>query len=168
MTTTRARLTQLAPTARWQARELSVFDLAQAGFGQFGVVYSWGVLHHTGDLSGALYRKTPLCSLWKLEKRFYAHASPRTQRLLRAGYIALYKLALRLTGRNLKRHSEEYQTNRGMDFAHDVHDWMGGWPYESITPAQTAQAMSELGFTPVRFFLDTRGKLGLLGSGCDE
>ncbi len=185
VTTTRALLTHLAPTARWQAREHSVFDLAQAGFGQFGVVYSWGVLHHTGDLSGALraaaaavapggllvfalYRKTPLCSLWKLEKRFYAHASPRTQRLLRAGYIALYRLALRLTGRNLKRHIEEYQTNRGMDFAHDVHDWMGGWPYESITPAQTAQAMSELGFTPVRSFLDTRGKLGLLGSGCDE
>ena len=148
-------------------------------------MYSWGVLHHTGDLSGALraaaaavapggllvvalYRKTPLCWLWKLEKRFYAHAAPRTQRLLRASYIALYKLASRVIGRNFQQHVAEYQSNRGMDFAHDVHDWMGGWPYESITPAQTAQALSALGFTPVRSFLDTRGRLGLLGSGCDE
>ena len=27
-----------------------------------------------------------------------------------------------------------YGQSRGMDFYHDVHDWLGGWPYESILP----------------------------------
>jgi 2-polyprenyl-6-hydroxyphenyl methylase/3-demethylubiquinone-9 3-methyltransferase len=65
----------------------SVFDLPFAK-NSFDVVYSWGVLHHTGDMWSAiteasrlvsdtkgsqfviaLYRKTRLCQLWKIEKR---------------------------------------------------------------------------------------------------
>ena len=45
-----------------------------------------------------------------------------------------------------------YGQARGMDFHHDVHDWLGGWPYESISPAQTDRLMQQLGLRQVRLF----------------
>jgi 2-polyprenyl-6-hydroxyphenyl methylase/3-demethylubiquinone-9 3-methyltransferase len=55
-----------------------------------------------------------------------------------------------------------------MDFYHDVHDWLGGWPYESISPAQTDRFMTGLGFQRVRAFTAAGVNVGLFGSGCDE
>lgn len=59
-----------------------------------------------------------------------------------------------------------------MDFEHDVHDWMGGWPYESISAAEVRTLMPDLGYSPVREFA-RKGRLferdlGFFGSGCDE
>jgi 2-polyprenyl-6-hydroxyphenyl methylase/3-demethylubiquinone-9 3-methyltransferase len=59
-----------------------------------------------------------------------------------------------------------------MDYYHDVHDWMGGWPYESRKPGEILAKMQALGFAPVRVFA-RRGRLlgrdpGIFGSGCDE
>ena len=56
----------------------------------------------------------------------------------------------------------------GPGFPHDAHDWLGGWPYESISPAQTERFMSKLGFRRVRAFTRRGIQLGLFGSGCDE
>jgi 2-polyprenyl-6-hydroxyphenyl methylase/3-demethylubiquinone-9 3-methyltransferase len=54
-----------------------------------------------------------------------------------------------------------------MDFERDLHDWVGGYPYESIRPNEVADAMARLGFEPVRVV--TRGySTGFFGSGCDE
>jgi 2-polyprenyl-6-hydroxyphenyl methylase/3-demethylubiquinone-9 3-methyltransferase len=54
-----------------------------------------------------------------------------------------------------------------MDFAHDVHDWLGGYPYESISAEAVERPMSEMGLIPERCFLRPPG-LGLFGSGCNE
>lgn len=59
-----------------------------------------------------------------------------------------------------------------MSFYHDVHDWLGGYPYESILPHEVHRVMSELGFLQERVFV-RRGRIfgrssGLFGSGCDE
>lgn len=184
--TTRKILETYAPGGRWQVLERSVFDLPSGSLGTFDIVYSWGVLHHTGamyralrcatDLLSpggqfvfALYRKTCLCWLWKLEKRWYVRASPRGQSLARAGYIGLYRLAY--TGarlRSFRRYLAEYSQKRGMDFAHDIHDWLGGWPYESISPAQTERFMTSLGLQRVRAFTRRGISLGVFGSGCDQ
>jgi 2-polyprenyl-6-hydroxyphenyl methylase/3-demethylubiquinone-9 3-methyltransferase len=54
-----------------------------------------------------------------------------------------------------------------MSFEHDVHDWLGGYPYESITPAAVARQMRQIGLEPE--LSTSRGfSLGLGGSGCDE
>jgi hypothetical protein len=37
----------------------------------------------------------------------------------------------RLAGGDFRSYVENYRSRRGMDFEHDVHDWMGGYPYES-------------------------------------
>ena len=113
-----------------------------------------------------------MCPLWILEKRWYSGASGRGQARARAVYTFLYRIGLLVTGRSYRRFLLEYHAKRGMDFHHDVHDWLGGWPYESISPAQVDGLMSRIGFAQVRSFV-RRGKIlgrdpGFFGSGCDE
>ncbi len=88
----------------WRLENISVFDLDPKIFGTFDIVYSWGVLHHTGSMweavskaaalvapNGlfvfALYRTTYADPFWKLEKRLYSGASAFVQKCLRNGYI---------------------------------------------------------------------------------
>jgi 2-polyprenyl-3-methyl-5-hydroxy-6-metoxy-1,4-benzoquinol methylase len=181
--TTRKLLQVHAARETWRVELRSIFDLEPASVGQFDVVYSWGVLHHTGDMYGAiraaaallapggqlilaLYRHTRLCWFWKIEKRWYAHASARSQRLAQMLFIALRRFS---KGSKFKQYVASYpERYRGMDFYHDVHDWLGGWPYESITPAQADKLMRELGLRKVRVFARAGIPLGVFGSGCDE
>lgn len=187
--TTRAVLDRFAPGAPWRVERASVFDLDPAVHGHWDVVYSWGVLHHTGDLNlairksaalvapaghfvFALYRRIWMDWFWKIEKRWYAQASVEAQARARSIYRAFFRLGLTMTGRRFADYVAAYRSNRGMDFDHDVHDWMGGWPYESILPAEVDAIMRPLGFEAVRV-LARRGKLlgrnpGVFGSGCDE
>jgi SAM-dependent methyltransferase len=187
--TTRAVLTRHAPDSHFRAEQASVFELHPERFGTFDTVYSWGVLHHTGDMVRAmhcaatlvreggdfifaLYRRIWMDWFWKREKRWYAKASPKAQAKARAVYVALFCFGLGLTGRRFSDYVAAYRSNRGMDYYHDVHDWMGGWPYESIAPDEVEQMMTELRLVPVRVFV-SRGRFfgrysGLFGSGCDE
>jgi len=188
--TTRQLLTTYARGEHWSTQVMSVFDLQPESAGSYDVVYSWGVLHHTGDLYRALrsaaalvapggsfvfalYARTSMCWFWKLEKRWYAAASPAAQSRARSLYVGLFRLLYPLTHRNsftefVANYGANYGQMRGMDFNHDVHDWLGGWPYESISPAETERLMQRLGMRQVRAFVRKRRSLGLLGSGCDE
>jgi len=184
--TTQALLQTHAAGEAWSTRQASVFDLPSDPPGLFDVVYSWGALHHTGDMYRALrtaaamvvpqgqfifalYRRTRLCWLWKLEKKWYAGASPAAQARARSAYVALFRVAIAVArGRSLRTYVADYGQRRGMDFYHDVHDWLGGWPYESISPRQTERFMNGLGFLQVRAFARRSMELGLFGSGCDE
>lgn len=169
----------------WTVDEGSVLDRAWLSrLGVFDVVHSWGVLHHTGDMHAAienaaalvrpgglfafaLYRRTRLCRAWTLEKRWYSRARPATQKAAMAVYVWLYRLRLRMHGIRFGDYVKDYHRSRGMDFHRDVHDWLGGYPYESITPAEVAAKMVRLGFTLVHSKTEPMS-LGLFGSGCDE
>jgi 2-polyprenyl-3-methyl-5-hydroxy-6-metoxy-1,4-benzoquinol methylase len=171
--------------AQWEVESGSVLDPAYLStLGHFDIVYSWGVLHHTGAMYRAielaaervkpdgffvfaLYRATRLCWFWRWEKRWYMQASPALQTLARFVYLKLRHLSFIVTNRSFARYTAEYLKNRGMEFGHDVHDWMGGYPYESVRPAQVADEMKRLGFTFVRDKVQPYS-LGLFGSGCDE
>src|SRR5215831_20120691 len=188
--TTRRLLTKHADGGRWSTREMSVFDLQPESTGCYDVVYSWGVLHHTGDLYRALrsavalvapggqlifavYSRTPLDWFWKLEKRWYSGASQAAQARARSLYVALFRMLYPIRHRDsfsefVANYGANYGQMRGMDFYHDVHDWLGGWPYESISPAETERFMQRLGMRQMRAFVRKRRTLGLLGSGCDE
>jgi 2-polyprenyl-6-hydroxyphenyl methylase/3-demethylubiquinone-9 3-methyltransferase len=182
--TTEAMLGRHAPQLVADVHLASVFDLDPALIGHFDVVYSWGVLHHTGAMLAALkraaelvapgglfafalYRRTRLCGLWRHEKRWYAAASPRAQAAARWVYVTALRTAFFATGRDFKAHVANYKKGRGMDFEHDVHDWMGGYPYESISAGEVDTIMRGLGFAHVRSFTRPMS-LGLFGSGCDE
>ena len=87
VSTTRSLLSDRAANSTWDTKIASIFDAFPNELGQFDVVYSWGVLHHTGDmwraiecatrfvgLGGqfaiAIYSATACDKLWKAEKRF--------------------------------------------------------------------------------------------------
>jgi SAM-dependent methyltransferase len=182
--TAQALLRRHVPQLAAAVRQASVFDLDTEPVGPFDVVYSWGVLHHTGAMRDglrraaemvapgglfafALYRRTRMCGLWGHEKRWYAAASPRAQRIARALYVALLRVRFALTGRNFNAYVANYKSARGMDFHHDVHDWMGGYPYESMTAEEVDGLMRTLEFAPVRSFTQPTS-FGLFGSGCNE
>lgn len=181
--TTQRLLSRFAPEGHWSARALSVFDTAEMP--EFDIVYSWGVLHHTGDmvraikiaadrvapgglLCLALYRRTPLCGAWKLEKRIYTGSPPWVRRMVEAIYVAAFRLGFALTGRSFRNYVDNYVKQRGMDWMTDVRDWLGGYPYESISEAEMLRLAAELGFTPVRRFCKKPSRTGILGTGCDE
>ena len=171
--------------SHWLVEQGSILDRNYlAKLGSFDVVYSWGVLHHTGAMDEAiknasqlvapagafvfaLYRKTRLCWLWKMEKRWYVSASPTVQRLACAIYTKLMHLAFVLLGRDYRAYVATYSGNRGMTFNHSVRDWVGGYPYESIRPVEVARELSCLGFTQIRSKVQPYS-MGLFGSGCDE
>ena len=52
--TTRRVLPRHAPNASFEVHQLSVFDLTPETYGRLAVVYSWGVLHHTGAMREAI------------------------------------------------------------------------------------------------------------------
>jgi 2-polyprenyl-6-hydroxyphenyl methylase/3-demethylubiquinone-9 3-methyltransferase len=120
-----------------------------------------------GTFVFALYRKTRMCGAWTVEKRWYCQASPRSQALFRGFYIGMMRLAFTLIRRDFKAYVSNYRGNRGMDYEHDVHDWLGGYPYESISPSEVAAEMSKLGFEYVQSKVQPYST-GLFGSGCDE
>jgi SAM-dependent methyltransferase len=169
----------------WTIERGSVLDCDYLrSLGTFDIVYSWGVLHHTGALRAALaaaaelaapgglfgfalYRRTLMCGLWRLEKRWYAGASAEAQRRARAVYIAFFRMAFVLTRRDFQSYVANYHSVRGMDFVHNVHDWMGGYPYESILAPEVATIMEQHGFIHVHSKTSPLS-LGLFGSGCDE
>lgn len=178
----RSLLARHLPATAYTLSVRSVFDM-RAEDGAYDIVYSWGVLHHTGDMwralsiaaglvkprglfAIALYRKTRLCGFWKVEKRIYARSPRAVQRIIEWAYMSVVYLTGLLRGKSPSRRREEYGA-RGMDWRHDVPDWLGGHPYESTSPAEVEAFMAARGFALVRSF--TRpGGLGLTGSGCDE
>ncbi|MFZ5587244.1 MAG: class I SAM-dependent methyltransferase [Thermodesulfobacteriota bacterium] len=154
-----------------------------AGLGSFDVVYSWGVLHHTGDQWRALANLTDLVRpggllyialyndqgwpsrAWVLVKRAY-NRLPGSLRWLVAG-PALIRLwgptMLKDCLRGRPGHSwRTYQSARGMDAWRDFIDWVGGYPFEVSRPGQVVEFMTERGFTPLRV-KDCGG-----GLGCNE
>ena len=72
------------------------------------------------------------------------------------------------TGRTLRSIIAGYRQQRGMEFYTDVHDWLGGWPYESTSPEEVDRWMTEIGLYKVHGFAVAKTRTGLLGSGCDE
>lgn len=169
----------------WLIEHGSILDAAFVSkLGHFDIVYSWGVLHHTGamwDAIGkaaqlvtkggtlvlALYRKTALCRFWAMEKRWYCQAAAPAQTRARALFVNLLRTGFVVSGRDFASYVSNYSGNRGMDFAHDVHDWLGGYPYESAGPTEVAALLTKLGFAEMRAKLH-RASVGLFGSGCNE
>lgn len=183
-TTQRLLLTH-APHKEWKCEKITVFDLNKKDLGRFDIVYSWGVLHHTGDmweainqaqaivkdnglLALALYQKTPLCNFWLKEKRVYTKSPKWAQIIIRSMFKVSFILGLIATGRNPVSYIRNYYKNRGMSWSNDVHDWLGGYPYQSVSFDDLQEKLKKLDLTCERKFLVNPRLHGLFGTGCDE
>lgn len=186
--TARKVLSRYAPNDKWKVDEKSVFGLKAKRFGTFDIVHSWGVLHHTGAMWDAienastlvkpdgllvlaLYRKTKLCGFWRIEKKIYAHGPKWLQFSIQIAFKALNLLAFLIIKRQNPLKHIYGSKKRGMDWHHDIHDWLGGYPYESVSPHEIKEKMMELGFALKREILampQNQRPHGIFGSCCDE
>lgn len=144
------------PDDDWIVELGSVLDKEYLSrLGQFDMVYSWGVLHHTGKMWEALgnvallvkrdgqlfiaiYNKQQFFSVyWIFVKRLYNRSSSIVQRMLSYGYFLFFSAGL-FTADALRGRSpiSRYRGvgSRGMSMYHDVVDWIGGWPFEVAMP----------------------------------
>ncbi len=55
-----------------------------------------------------------------------------------------------------------------MDWKHDVHDWLGGYPYKSVNSGAVKVELNRLGFDIRRVFEHRAAAAGLFGTHCDE
>jgi 2-polyprenyl-6-hydroxyphenyl methylase/3-demethylubiquinone-9 3-methyltransferase len=185
-TTTEMRR-RFAPQAAWTIERGSALDIGYLqSLGTFDVVYSWGVLHHTGDmwtaLGNAIIPLAPNGTLfisiyndqgyisrrWKRLKAFH-NKSGRAGKLLaeiatllitRVRYIPMDVLA----GKPLRTFQiwKQYARERGMSPWHDVVDWAGGYPFEVAKPEEIFSYFRQRGLHMVE--MKTCGG----GKGCNE
>ena len=140
-----------------------------AQLGTFDLVYSWGVLHHTGEMWLALENMAPLVNrggrlfiaiyndqgrtskIWLSTKRVY-NALPRALR-----WLILWPAFLRLWGPTFLRDLARFKpfntwqlysgdTSRGMSPWRDVVDWVGGYPFETAKPEAVFDFFHSRGF----------------------
>lgn len=154
--------------ARWTISAGSVLDRAFVdSLGRFDVVYSWGVLHHTGNMRAAFDNVRRLVSsggklviaiyndqgrksrVWRWIKKAYC----RTPETLRAALflpIPLYFEARRalagLAQGKLPSRTPREQDARGMSPYCDWIDWLGGYPFEVAKPGEVVSFFEDRGF----------------------
>jgi len=106
--------------------------------------------------------------LWRIEKRLYAHGPEWLQRSIRGVFKTAYVAAIAASGRNPIRYIARYRSNRGMSWHHDIHDWLGGYPYESVGPGEVRAYLRDHGFAAEKVVERPAPMAGLFGTGCDE
>jgi 2-polyprenyl-3-methyl-5-hydroxy-6-metoxy-1,4-benzoquinol methylase len=169
----------------WQIEEASVLDGdLMRRLGTFDVVYSWGVLHHTGSMWHALENTLlPVAPGGRLYIAIYNHqvywtafytrlkrlyvASPTPAKWFIAGGFILGQVLKGLvkdvvTLRSPLRRYREKRRSRGMSVWHDWIDWVGGYPFETALPEEVFDFCRGRGFSLIR--LKTCGG----GHGCNE
>jgi SAM-dependent methyltransferase len=154
----------------WRIEHGSVLDADYLqSLQQWDVVYSWGVLHHTGNLQQALNNASSLVAdggqlfiaiyndqgrtsqIWLRVKQAY-NRLPRGLR-----WLVLWPATLRLWGPTTLRdlvQGRPFQTwrnysrgsLRGMSAWRDVIDWVGGLPFEVATPEKIFDFYRARGF----------------------
>lgn len=168
----------------WRIEHGSALDAEYlSSLGSFDVVYSWGVLHHTGSMWQALDNAAGLVAAngklfialyndqgtashrWRWVKRTY-NRLPHGLRFL-VTIPALVHLFWRSTVKDLLR-GRPFETwrsvgkERGMSAWRDLIDWVGGYPFEVAKPEAILDFYRQRGFALTR--LTTCG--GSLG--CNE
>lgn len=157
----------------WTISQGSVLDdsfLQQ--FGQFDIVYSWGVLHHTGNMWKAFENVVPLIAdngrlaisiyndqggwsrRWLKIKQVYnalpAFLQPLFAMVVMGSrelkYLLLDTIRLRPWAyfRNIRDYSK--QSLRGMSYWYDLKDWIGGYPFEVARPEEVFGFFRDRGF----------------------
>ena len=174
----------------WTVESASVLDEDYLRtLGTWDIVYSWGVLHHTGAMWDALNNVAPLVAprgllfisiyndqrglsnWWRSLKRTYN----RMPKALRTPYVVAVMgprevksfIATTIRTRDPRAYFQRInnyaeQSARGMNYWYDLIDWIGGYPFEVATP----EAIFDF-YTAKRFRLIKLKTCGG-GLGCNE
>lgn len=137
-------------------------------FDKYDIVYSWGVLHHTGNMYQALTNAEKLVAehgtlfisiyndqgraskMWRTVKIIYN----RCPKALRS--LVVIPCFIRLWGPTTVKdvlkgkpfHTwRTYIKQRGMSPKHDVIDWVGGYPFEVAKPEEIFDFFHDKGYS---------------------
>ena len=157
--------------SRWYIEQGSVIDADyMARLGEYDVVYSWGVLHHTGSMWQAIDRAAAAVKpggkfalalyndqggasqRWLAIKKRYVSGSRFTRMLIgfaigaffegRAALIRLVRCQNPLPFKDWKQR----RGDRGMSVFYDLIDWVGGYPFEVARPEEVFLFLKQRGF----------------------
>lgn len=120
------------------------------------IVYSWGVLHHTGKMWEAvenvasliapggvyylaLYNTHSMSNYWLKKKIKYNAASALGKRFMEASMVTVTSAYALLRFRNPFKEMLTYKKRRGMSYMTDIRDWLGGYPYEHASQGETVR-----------------------------
>jgi len=157
-----------AEDTNWTIEQGDILDRSCIqSLGTFDVVYSWGVLHHTGAMWNALdhvqlavhnggtlfiaiYNFQPRwTALYTRMKRAYV-SSPAVGKIAIAGvyigFVVTRSLVFDLL--RLRNPLSRYRkrSRRGMSVWYNWIDWVGGYPFETATPEQIFNFYRQRGF----------------------
>ncbi len=149
--------------SNWTAKQGSILDEKFVkSLGEFDIVYSWGVLHHTGDMYSAfnnvdllvkkggilfvaIYNKNTkhvlegTSSIWLKIKKVYNKMPKLGKKLMEWSYASYLCAGMTARGTNPVKYVKNYKTVRGMNFMTDIRDWLGGLPYECAAPEEVVE-----------------------------
>lgn len=168
----------------WTIEQGSALDREYIeSLGKFDIVYSWGVLHHTGAMWKALENvEIPLkeggklfiaiyntqvywTQYWKFVKKSYNYS------FITKYFWTIFYLLFNTTKGAIKdilllknpfNRYQEYKKERGMSIYYDLIDWLGGWPFETAMPEEIFDFYQQKGLELKK--LKTCGG----GLGCNE
>jgi 2-polyprenyl-3-methyl-5-hydroxy-6-metoxy-1,4-benzoquinol methylase len=165
--------------AAWDVLHGDVLDLEFVRtLGGFDVVYSWGVLHHTGRMWDgceavaervadggvlyiALYNDQGFRSaVWDAIKRRYNAAGPLGKTVTERSvgtYFGAGRFVKRVLGPGTRAGADAL--DRGMDIRLDLRDWVGGYPFEVAAPDVVFDFFAARGFM-LRRLRTVAGRLG--------
>jgi len=171
----------------WKVEQGSALDRDYiAALGKFDIVYSWGVLHHTGKMWEALENASlPVANGGKLFIAIYNDTGSQAERwkwikktfnklpdslkkpfavivLVPEESKRLVKSLITLKPQNYINSWMKYKNSRGMNRWYDTLDWVGGYPYEVATPDEIFEFYKAEGFCLIKL------KTGNVGLGCNE
>lgn len=155
--------------ANWTIEHASVLDADfLSKLGRWDVVYSWGVLHHTGSLWPAIGLVAELVrpqgrlyisiyndqgwrsKAWRIVKRIY-NKNWLARILVLAVFIPYFVMGGLLADlirlRSPVARYTGYKQLRGMSIWHDWLDWLGGYPFEVATPKAISDFLEPKGFS---------------------
>jgi 2-polyprenyl-6-hydroxyphenyl methylase/3-demethylubiquinone-9 3-methyltransferase len=169
-------------TDRWTVEQGSVLDSEYiARLGAWDIVYSWGVLHHTGAMwkaidsaavavaPGGLFAlaiyndQGRLSRYWRRIKQLYVQR-PLLRPVLIAVTLAMTwgpTFAVELIKLRPGARWRAYKKHRGMAAWHDVIDWVGGYPFEVASPDAVFQFLKARGY-------ELENLVTRQGLGCNE
>jgi 2-polyprenyl-6-hydroxyphenyl methylase/3-demethylubiquinone-9 3-methyltransferase len=158
-------------TTNWRIFRASILDPKfLATLPKFDIVYSWGVLHHTGEMWTAISNAINLVKddgylfiaiynnqgwkskFWWYIKLIY-NKIPKIVRKPWASTVAIMAVCLNIIKYTLLLKPKKailpllkYNEGRGMSWKTDFIDWIGGFPYEFATVEELEVFINPKGF----------------------
>lgn len=149
---------------RWRWFQGNILDdslVAELEKKKFDIVYSWGVLHHTGNMYKAIentaklvkeggyliiaiYNYAPSSPIWLRIKKFY-----NEHRLIQPLLELLYGSYV-VMGYIVRKKTFKLRRERGMHVFYDAIDWIGGYPYEFACFDEIKNFVEALGFELIK------------------